>query len=574
MPSDSRLSTTDELNFLRQRVDQLERRNTELSSELSRLHERTQEAEGYRFLFENMEEGFCIIQFIDGPLGPLSDYVHLMANPAYCRHAGLPDVVGRTLREVIPNEAEVWLDYFGTVERTGKPLYFEHELLATERCLGLAAIRIEPAHNHQVAVIFRDVTARKRAESALQHLNAELEQRVELAVAQSQKAEEALRQAQKVEAVGQLTGGIAHDFNNLLGGILGALELARDRLAADPRKATISPLLDSAHGAAQRAAALVHRLLAFSRQQTLQPRPTDVAELVSGMLDLISRSTGPHIAIDYQCKDALWAVRIDPPQLESALLNLCINARDAMPNGGRVRIALCNTSLTLDHASELELVPGDYLCLSVEDTGGGMADDTLSRAVDPFFTTKPLGRGTGLGLSMTYGFVRQSGGQLKITSTLGHGTQVLLYLPRYHAQFAPAALKPLAPAARPSSGAAKRIVVVEDVSAMRLVIAEVLHDLGHEVEMYEDGPMAIAGLENKPPPDLLVSDVGLPGGINGRQLADRLRLRYTGLKVLFVTGYDESTALGQGDFDRDMRVLTKPFTLEALAEQVGQLLDG
>lgn len=206
MPSDSRLSTTDELNFLRQRVDQLERRNTELSSELSRLHERTQEAEGYRFLFENMEEGFCIIQFIDGPLGPLSDYVHLMANPAYCRHAGLPDVVGRTLREVIPDEAEVWLDYFGTVERTGKPLYFEHELLATERCLGLAAIRIEPAHNHQVAVIFRDVTARKRAESALQHLNAELEQRVELAVAQSQKAEEALRQAQKVEAVGQLTG--------------------------------------------------------------------------------------------------------------------------------------------------------------------------------------------------------------------------------------------------------------------------------------------------------------------------------------------------------------------------------
>jgi len=202
------LNTTDELEGLRKRIDQLEQQNSQLSSELLRLNARAQASEGYRFLFENMEEGFCIIQFIDGPLGPLSDYVHLMANPAYCRHAGLPNVVGRTLREVIPDEAHVWLDYFGTVERTGNPLYFEHELLATGRCLGLAAIRIEPAHNHQVAVIFRDVTARKRAESALQDLNAELEQRVEQAVAQSQKAEEALRQAQKVEAVGQLTGAL------------------------------------------------------------------------------------------------------------------------------------------------------------------------------------------------------------------------------------------------------------------------------------------------------------------------------------------------------------------------------
>jgi len=573
MPGDC-LNTTDELEGLRQRIDHLEQQNSLLSSELLRLNARAQASEGYRFLFENMEEGFCIIQFIDGPLGPLSDYVHLMANPAYCRHAGLPNVVGRTLREVIPDEAHVWLDYFGTVERTGNPLYFEHELLATGRCLGLAAIRIEPAHNHQVAVIFRDVTARKRAESALQDLNAELEQRVEQAVAQSQKAEEALRQAQKIEAVGQLTGGVAHDFNNLLGGILGALELARDRVAIDQPKATITPLLESAHSAAQRAAALVHRLLAFSRQQTLQPRATDVAELVTGMLDLICRSTGPHIELDYQCSEACWTVHIDPPQLESSLLNLCINARDALPDGGRVCIALCNVSLTSEQAAQLELKPGDYLCLSVEDNGSGMTDETLNRAVDPFFTTKPLGRGTGLGLSMVFGFVRQSGGQLHIASSQGQGTTVRLLLPRHHAQPAPAVLKPAAPVPRSNTGATKRIAVVEDVSAMRLVIAEVLHDLGHDVMMFEDGPQALAGLAEQPAPDLLISDVGLPGGINGRQLADTLRGRYTGLKVLFVTGYDESAALANGNLETDMRVLTKPFSLEALAEQVGQLLEG
>jgi len=566
-------SPTEQVQSLHDRIARLERQNSQLQHQLFEMEQRAKQAERYRFLFENMEEGFCIIQFIDGPMGPLSDYIHLMANPAYCRHAGLPNVAGRTLREVIPDEAHVWLDYFGTVERTGEPLYFEHELLATDRCLGLAAIRIEPAEDHLVAVIFRDVTARKRAENALRALNEELEERVKQAVAKSLEAEAALHQAQKVEAVGQLTGGLAHDFNNLLGGILGALDLARLRLGDEQQQATVPPLLESAHGAAQRAAALIHRLLAFSRQQTLQPRPTDVAELVSDMLELIGRSIGPHITLDYHGNAAAWVVRIDPPQLESALLNLCINARDAMPDGGQIRIILDNVVLPAEVAEPLQLEPGEYLCLSVEDDGRGMSGEIRARAVDPFFTTKPLGRGTGLGLSMVYGFVRQSGGQLRIESVLGEGTQVSLLLPRHLARPAPRHVEaPDLPAPLPGQGV-RDIVVVEDESAMRMVIAEAMNDLGHEVRVFEDGPGALARLAGCPQPDLLISDVGLPGGLNGRQLADRLRVAYPGLKVLFVTGYDEHAVLADGTLDEGMSVLTKPFTLPALIQRVSEMLE-
>ncbi len=573
MASDLTVCTTEQLQSLHERIARLERHNGQLQHTLSALAERMEEAERYRFLFENMEEGFCIIQFIDGPLGPLSDYVHLMANPAYCRHAGLPDVVGRRLREVIPDEAHVWMDYFGTVERTGEPLYFEHELLATDRCLGLAAIRIEPAGDHLVAVIFRDVTARKRAENALRALNEELEERVAQAVAKSQKAEAALHQAQKLEAVGQLTGGLAHDLNNLLGGVLGALELAKARVADQYEQPRLAPLLDSAHGAAQRAAALIHRLLAFSRQQTLQPRPTNVGELVNSMLELIGRSIGPHIELDCWCNEAAWVVRIDPPQLESALLNLCINARDALIATGRIRITLDNVLLSADQATPLELAPGEYLCLSVEDNGRGMTPDTRARAVDPFFTTKPLGHGTGLGLSMVYGFVRQSGGQLQIESAPAQGTRVSLLMPRYHAQALPSTAAPAASMAQVRASKAREIVVVEDESAMRLVIAEALDDLGHIARVFEDGPVALAGMQGSPRPDLLITDVGLPGGVNGRQLADRLRQAYPGLKVLFVTGYDEHAVLADGTLDEGMSILTKPFTLPALIQCVNQMLE-
>ncbi|WEK28192.1 MAG: ATP-binding protein [Candidatus Pseudomonas phytovorans] len=573
MSNDCALAGAEELQRLHERIAYLEQHNHQLQSALASIAQRMQEADRYRFLFENMEEGFCIIQFVDGPHGRLSDYVHLMANPAYCRHAGLTHVVGRRLREVIPEEAQVWLNYFGTVERTGEPLYFEHELLATDRCLGLAAIRIEPAEDHLVAVIFRDVTARKQAEDALRALNEDLEERVAHAVAKHQKAEAALQQAQKLEAVGQLTGGLAHDLNNLLGGVLGALELARCRVTDEHQTATLPALLGSAHDAAHRAAALIHRLLAFSRQQTLQPCSTNVSTLVSGMLELISRTIGPHITLGCSPNEAAWTVRIDPPQLESALLNLCINARDALPAGGRIRITLDNLSIPADRAQPLDLAPGEYLCLSVEDNGRGMADDVRARAVDPFFTTKPLGQGTGLGLSMVYGFVRQSGGQLQIESAQGQGTRVSMFLPRHHAQPVPRLPGPETPAPSLAASSVREIVVVEDVGAMRLVIAEALHDLGHRVKVFEDGPMALAGMAGHPRPDLLISDVGLPGGINGRQLADRLRLSYPGLKVLFVTGYDEHAVLGDGTLEEGMSVLTKPFTLPALATRVSQMLE-
>ncbi|CAM4009310.1 Blue-light-activated protein [Pseudomonas reidholzensis] len=563
-----------ELLQLRQQLAALQGDNARLTAELAQATGRMLELDRYRYLFESMEEGFCIIQFIDGPGGPMSDYLHLMANPAYLRHAGLPDVVGRTLRQVIPDEAEVWLKHFGDVARSGTPMYFEHPLYATDRCLGLSAQRIEPADQHLVAVIFRDVTDRKRAENALQALNEQLEQRVEQALAERSKAEEALRQAQKMEAVGQLTGGVAHDFNNLLGGILGALELAEARLA-EQRHAALPELLRSAHAAAQRAAALVHRLLAFSRRQTLLPQPTSAAGLVAGMHELIGRSVGPHIRLDSRCAPDLWPVRIDPPQLESALLNLCINARDAMPLGGEISIRCDNVELDAGLAQRLDLPVGDYLCLSVQDTGKGMSAEIVARAIDPFFTTKPLGRGTGLGLSMVYGFVRQSGGQLAIESQPDQGTLVRMFLPRYRPaahQTAPERLPPASSA--PLTPAGCRVVVVEDEAAMRLVIGEVLEELGHQVQMFEDGPVALEGLRDSPRPDLLVSDVGLPGGLNGRQVADALRERHPGLKVLFVTGYDETAVLSDGRLEPGMSVLTKPFTLEALAERVGQMLAG
>lgn len=565
--------TSSELNHLRQQVMTLQRDNARLTREAAQFHERMQEAERYRFLFETMEEGFCVIQFIDGPNGPMSDYVHLMANPAYSRHAGLPDVVGRTLRQVIPDEAEVWLKHFGDVARTGEPVYFEHDLYATDRCLALSALRLEPAEQQLVAVIFRDATARKRAENALQKLNEQLEQRVNQAMAERIKAEEALRQAQKMEAVGQLTGGVAHDFNNLLGGILGALELAQARLA-DERPDALPELLHSAHGAAHRAAALVHRLLAFSRRQTLLPSLTCVAELVAGMHELIGRSVGPHIRLQNCCAADLWPVRIDPPQLESALLNLCINARDAMPDGGDIVIRCNNVELLEAQAKSLDLAAGAYLCLSVEDSGRGMSAQVVARAVEPFFTTKPLGRGTGLGLSMVYGFVRQSGGQMHIDSTLGQGTVVTLFIPRHVPTVGSLAVQPeLALCTTKPPAAGCRVVVVEDEAAMRLVMAEVLEELGHQVEMFEDGPIALSGLQDASRPDLLVTDVGLPGGLNGRQVADALRARYPGLKVLFVTGYDETAVLSNGELEPGMSVLTKPFTLQALAERVGQMLE-
>ncbi|MCM8912795.1 response regulator [Pseudomonas inefficax] len=559
-----------DLLSLRQQVEALQQQNALLQARLASHQQHDQNL--YRSLFDTMDEGFCIIEFFDGPHGPLSDYVHVLANAAYAKHAGIPNVVGQKLREMVPDEADDWVARYGAVLRTGEPLHFEQELVATGRVLSVTTFRVEPAEKRQVAVLFKDVTERRRAELALQRLNEELEERVNAALAERAKAEEALRQAQKMEAVGQLTGGIAHDFNNLLGGILGAQELMRQRLAQS-RFDSLEPLLELSSGSAQRASSLVHRLLAFSRQQTLQPCSTQVAALVCGMEELLRRTIGPAITLASHFPRQLWPTFIDPPQLESALLNVCINARDAMPAGGVIDIHGDNLLLDDEQARALELPAGEYVRLSIIDNGNGMSTEVAERAVDPFFTTKPMGQGTGLGLSMTYGFVRQSGGQLRVLSTLGEGTRIELLLPRHHEH--PEAPAPMPPRTSPekSSTTTQRILLVEDQAALRVVVCEVLEELGYRVDAFENGPAALAHLQAGERPDLLLSDIGLPGGLNGRQLAERCRERHPDLKVLFITGYDESAALSDGQLLQGTWVLTKPFELQVLAERVGMLLE-
>ena len=427
-------------------IEQLHRRIAALEAENARLNalaasdnrelERAETAladseQRYRTLFNSIDEGFCIIEFFDGPHGPLSDYVHIEANPAYALHAGIPNVVGQKLREMVPDEADGWAELYGSVLRTGVPIRFERELVATGRYLELAAFRIKPASRRQVAVLFQDITSRKRADEAMQRMNETLEARVAEAIAERKHAEEALRQSQKMEAVGQLTGGIAHDFNNLLTGIIGSLDLLQVRLRQG-RTTEIDRYVAAAQGASKRAAALTHRLLAFSRRQTLDPKPTDVNRLVIGMEELIRRTVGPQITVEVVTAGGLWSTLIDSSQLENALLNLCINARDAMPEGGRITIETANKWLDERAAKDRDLPPGQYLSLCVTDNGTGMTPDVIARAFDPFFTTKPIGQGTGLGLSMVYGFVRQSGGQVRIYSEVGHGTTMCLYLPRHY----------------------------------------------------------------------------------------------------------------------------------------------
>ncbi|WP_255702279.1 hybrid sensor histidine kinase/response regulator [Roseomonas cutis] len=415
-----------------------------------------------------------------------------------------------------------------------------------------------------------DITARKEAERERQALNALLEQRVAAVIAERERAEEALRQSQKMEAVGQLTGGIAHDFNNLLTGIIGALELLTNRLAQG-RVGEVERYVLAAQGAARRAAALTHRLLAFSRRQTLDPKPTDVNRLVAGMEELVRRTVGPAIEVETVGAGRLWPVLVDPPQLENALLNLCINARDAMPRGGRLTIETANRWLDERAARDLSLAPGQYVSLCVSDTGTGMSREVKAKAFDPFFTTKPLGQGTGLGLSMIYGFTRQSGGQTRIYSEPGQGTMVCLYLPRHHGG-AEAAEAAAATSPPPRAGAGETVLVVDDEPTVRMLVMEVLEELGYAAIEAGDGAAGLKLLQSEARIDLLVTDVGLPGGMNGRQMADAARVTRPGLKVLFITGYAENAVVGDGHLEPGMHVMTKPFAMQALAQRIRSLI--
>jgi PAS domain S-box-containing protein len=405
-----------------------------------------------------------------------------------------------------------------------------------------------------------------RVYSTARDISAEKERAAALAA-----AEESLRQSQKMEAVGQLTGGIAHDFNNLLAGISGSLQMIKAR-TAQGRTDVVDRYVAAGEGAVKRAAALTHRLLAFSRRQTLDPKPTNVNRLVAGMEELIRRTVGPGVHIEVVGVAGLWSTLVDPNQLENALLNLCINARDAMPDGGRLTIETANKWLDDRAARQRDLAAGQYVSLCVTDTGTGMSPDVVSHAFEPFFTTKPLGAGTGLGLSMVYGFARQSGGQVRIYSEMGKGTTMCLYLPRHDAD--PGAEDaPGIQTRTAASGDGEVVLVIDDEPIIRMLIAEVLDEQGYSTIEASDGPSGLRVLQSPARIDLLITDVGLPGGLNGRQVADAARVLRHDLKVLFITGYAENAVIGNGYLDRGTQIVAKPFDMGVLATKIRELIE-
>jgi PAS domain S-box-containing protein len=412
---------------------------------------------------------------------------------------------------------------------------------------------------------------RLRVTEELRRLNETLEQRVAEGTAELMRTEDALRQSQKMEAVGQLTGGLAHDFNNLLAGISGSLELMQARMQQG-RFNDVERYMAAAQGAAKRAAALTHRLLAFSRRQTLDPKPTNVNRLVSDMQDMIQRTVGPGIPVEVVGAGDLWPVLVDASQLENSLLNLCLNSRDAMPDGGRITIETANKWLDERAARKHDIPEGQYLSLCVTDTGTGMPPEVIARVFEPFYTTKPIGEGTGLGLSMIYGFAKQSGGQVRIYSEVGNGTTVCIYLPRHYGEVEDEGPSPKS-RVLPRSEQGETVLVVDDEPTVRMLITDILDEQGFTAIEAADSAAGLKVLQSDVRIDLLVTDVGLPGGMNGRQMADAARVKRPDLKVLFITGYAENAAVGNGQLAPGMAVLTKPFPVEAMAARIRSMIE-
>ena len=426
------------------------------------------------------------------------------------------------------------------------------------------------------------------AQSTLKRANAELGHRatqlaeantnLQTQINEREKAEAALRQSQKMETIGQLTGGVAHDFNNLLQAIAGGLDAARRRIdragLPEGQVKDIHRFMDMSIQGVDRAAGLTQRLLAFSRRQPLAPKQVDVNKLVGGMSDLLRRTLGENIAIETVFAGGLWRISADNNQLESALLNLAVNARDAMPEGGKLTIETANTYLDEFYAGEHDdLKPGQYVMVAMTDTGMGMNRDTLAKVFEPFFTTKDVGHGTGLGLSQVYGFIKQSGGHIKIYSEVGQGTTVKLYFARLM-EVTDDAQAIAEERHLPTGEKSETILIVEDEPAVRAANVEMLRELGYGVLQAPDGKSALQILETEPGIRLLFTDVGLPGGINGRQLADEARRRWPHLKVLYTTGYARNAIVHQGRLDPGIELIGKPFTYAALAKKIRQTLEG
>ncbi|MHC8314532.1 hybrid sensor histidine kinase/response regulator [Pseudomonas sp. LB3P31] len=499
------------------------------------------------------------------------------------------ELYGRTIREVLGEDAYALRASHIAEALSGKTCCFGIDTRHRDGSYRHALMNYLPRHGADGAVngfyIFViDETERRKTELALLNLNETLEERVaartqQLAEAnqrlqnemfERERAEDALRHAQKMEAVGQLTGGIAHDFNNMLTGIIGSLDLMQ-RYIADGRAAEIGRFTEAAVSSAHRAAALTHRLLAFSRRQSLDRKPLNANDLVRSLEDLLSRTKGDHIALRLHLVDDVWPVNTDASQLENALLNLVINARDAMPDNGELLIETANVYLEDSAITSLEPVKaGDYLMIAVSDNGTGMTPSVLAKAFDPFFTTKPIGQGTGLGLSMIYGFAQQSGGHVHIDSVPGEGTSVRLYLPRLQ-EPAPQDTLPAFSGETPPANAGETVVLVEDDPAVRMLVLNLLKELGYRAHEAQDAMAALPLLESDARIDLLVTDVGLPG-MNGRQLAEIARQRRPGLKVLFMTGYAEKAAERQGFLEQGMDMVAKPFSIDLLANKIRTML--
>jgi PAS domain S-box-containing protein len=473
-------------------------------------------------------------------------------NPAWTRLLGWkePDLLGANFIDFVVAEERPRLESeLRALSRGTAPKLIELGMRAADggsRRIEWSAV----AGDDLLQAVGRDVTAEREAEAALR------------------KAEEALRHSQKMEAIGQLTGGIAHDFNNMLTAIIGSMEVLKRRIRAG-RYEDVASFMDGAIGAANRAASLTHRLLAFARRQPLDPKAVNVNQLIRGMEELLRRTLGEGITLKTGLAPENWLALTDAHQLENAVLNLAINARDAMPRGGTLSITTNREVLERkERFGQEEIEPGDYVVLCVGDTGVGMSADTLKKVFEPFFTTKPIGQGTGLGLSMIYGFAKQSRGHVRIESTEGEGTVFRLYLPKYQGNVDARAETPVREAA---TGAGEAVLVIEDDSAVRLIISEVLRDLGYASIEASDGQAALPMLTSNTPIDLLITDVGLPG-MNGRQIAEIARRHRPDLKILFVTGYAEH-ATGHAPFlEPGMEMVTKPFALDALALKIREMI--
>ncbi|WP_150294863.1 hybrid sensor histidine kinase/response regulator [Sphingobium estronivorans] len=484
------------------------------------------------------------------------DGVWLAASPAWTDILGWSEqeLIGRTSEWMEhPDDPAPTRDAIATMDEAVPTLRFENRFRAKDGSYRTFSWTAVP-ENDLLYCVARDVTEQRAHARALA------------------EAEAALRQSQKMETLGQLTGGVAHDFNNLLQIVSGNLELVRRGLGED--QARLRRATDNAMAGAERAALLTQRLLAFSRRQPLAPERVDPNRLVSGMSDLLSRTLGEAIEVETIQSARIWPVEIDVNQMENALLNLAVNARDAMPQGGKLTIEIANTHIDAAYAAQdAEVTPGQYVLICMSDTGEGMDENVLSHAIEPFFTTKEVGRGTGLGLSMVYGFIKQSGGHIRVYSETGHGTTVKIYLPRF---YGPLPDNDTGGATRcpPECRGTERVLVCEDDEKVRAYTVDVLLELGYDVIEAGDGAAALEALDRASPPvDLLFTDVILPGGMTGADIAREAQDRHPELTVLFATGYARNAIIHHGRLEPGVELLTKPFTYADLAAKVREMLD-